>query len=287
VTPHDSSDRRWQSLHLFMNPPFEPFLIDQLRPFLQAEIDSGKLRRFFFIRYSEGGNHLRLRFLPRAPADESLGEWHRGLATRAERHLRHLGALGEDYRLETARYDRNEHYFGDTLDSVYAELLNEATSWLALDLLGSLGPERRTARWLVLVATLDLLLRRATLDAAERLAELGSSREFARRAAQSVGFPLKDPEAAGQRWADTVASACPRITAEADLEPRVERIVPPLRRVRQRGPRGRFVATHALHLLCNKLGFTLAEEHEAFATLERLAKANLTVRRKEENDEPK
>ena len=44
-----------------------------------------------------------------------------------------------------------------------------------------------------------------------------------------------------------------------------------MQRVRQYPDDGRFVATHALHLLCNKLGFSLGEEHEAFATLARLA----------------
>lgn len=266
-----SAGGRWQSLHLFMPHPFEPFLINQLTPLLLSDVEAGKLRRFFFIRYSEGGNHLRLRFLPRAPAGGSHDLWQQRLAACAELHLRRLGVAASDYRLEVADYDRCEHYFGETLETVYAELLNEETSWLALDLLCSLGPERRTMRWLVLVATLDSLLRLAARDTSERLAEITASRDFARRAARSVGFPLNNPEDAGRRWADTVATLTPRLTSEMALHSRVGGIVPTLRRVRHRRSRGRFVATHALHLLCNKLGFSLAEEHEAFATLARLA----------------
>jgi hypothetical protein len=46
-----------------------------------------------------------------------------------------------------------------------------------------------------------------------------------------------------------------------------------LRRARRVRPNGPFVAMHALHLLCNKMGLSPHEEHRLMTALDRLAPA--------------
>src|SRR5262249_17964742 len=108
-------------------------LLDWLLPALETEWAAQRVKRFFFIRYSEGGLHLRLRFLPKKGMDPAfLDEWLSQLVTG---FARRQGIAPERCCIERHLYDRNVLYFGETTDSVYAELLNEQTSYLALKLL--------------------------------------------------------------------------------------------------------------------------------------------------------
>lgn len=239
----------WLSFHLFLQENPDDFLVSALPPFLAAESERGSFRRFFFIRYSEGGLHLRLRFLVRHREDleERLAEC---VAT----------ATAAGYRLEAVPYDRTQHYFGETLASVYSELLNEATSRLALRLLASDGERTPLRRWLVLTAALGVLAD-----------DLEDSRSFARRAADSLfgseAVPaLDEGERAARRWAVTLEAVRARLLPALGADPDVRRLTALLRRVR-RLPGGASVGVHALHLLCNKLGFSLIEEYAAFAAL--------------------
>lgn len=265
----------WSSYHLFLSRDVDAFLIGHLLPFLETEATAERLRRFFFIRYGEGRSlHLRLRFRPRRAAAAT------GLGERLECCVRAAAPQDPGLRLEEHPYRRSEHYFGESFASVQAELLNEATSWLALRLLRALGPEDRGRRWLTLASTLDLVARRAARGEGELLEAFTESCGFARLAARRLEQPLVGPpERAGKRWAAAVAAARPRVATALAGEPTLPRIAALLRRARREpGPPdgrrpegGRFVATHALHLLANKLGFSLGEEHEAFATLKHLA----------------
>ncbi len=255
----------WLSWHLTMNRPYDPFLVDQLLPWLTEEVEADRLRRFFFIRYDEGGEHLRLRFRPGAAGD--------GLVGRLEARVRqYLEASGGEFRLQAVPYRRSEHYFGEKSASVYAELLNESTSWLALRLLSSLGTAHRFQRWLVLAATLDALHRRADDEEVELAAALTDSCEFPLRVAQAMGQPPADPAGRpGERWASAVAAVRPRVAKALDGDVAAGKTVALMRRCRKFPDDGPFVAVHALHLLCNKLGFSLGEEYEAFTTLHYLA----------------
>lgn len=252
----------WQSYHVFLQEGLgaaaDAFLVDGIYPEIRRQEESGRLKRFFFIRYSEGGPHLRLRLLP--DSDQSA------LPLEEEIH-RIVDEHGG--RLESHGYDRVEHYFGETPESVYAELLNVSTTELSLALLQSFGPDRRGERWITLTCLLGsiLLAARDNNDRRRLRATLEESRSFALRTGFSMGIgPEKAGEDAGRRWAETVEQAWPQVVAGLPnglIEPTVRL----LRRVRRRGPEGRNVAIHALHLLCNKTGFSLAEEHETFATL--------------------
>lgn len=259
-----SGDPRWLGYHLHAPEPWEPLLLECLAPALDAERRQGRLRRFFFLRYGEGGPHLRLRLLPRGGTDGD--EVRRRLETRVGSWL----GAGE-WRLEAHPYDREELYFGAARESVYAELLNEATSELALRLLGAPGGESRGRRWLALAALLDVLLGGSTAGEDRRAAALAASRRFAREAAAAVGRPVAESSAAPPPPGAAAALAQARTGLGPALaaEPRVQRTARLLARARRCGPRGGLVAVHALHLLCNKLGLSLHEEHDLFTALAR------------------
>lgn len=250
----------WLSFHLFLQDGFDDFLISALPPFLAAESERGSFCRFFFIRYSEGGDHLRLRFL--APQG-------RGLEERLARCVAAVAGVG--FRLEPVPYDRTQHYFGETRASVYAELLNETTSRLALRLLAAYAGQARLRRWLVLAAALDLVIENLTAGEADRRAWLAESRGFARRAAEEIRGPeagpaLDEDERTADRWSAPLEAVRARLLPLLGSDRDVLRLTALLRRVR-RLPGGSSVGVHGLHLLHNKLGFSLIDEHAAYAAL--------------------
>jgi thiopeptide-type bacteriocin biosynthesis protein len=69
------AERGWLSLHVFGVADTDRFLTDAVRPLVTALGRAGLLTRYFFIRYWEGGPHVRLRVLPCDPAqrDRILG----------------------------------------------------------------------------------------------------------------------------------------------------------------------------------------------------------------------
>lgn len=252
---------RWAAFHLHLGFPFEPFLAGPLAEAVSGARWSREVRRFFFIRYGEGGPHVRLRVLPRPGADlDAVRDLLEGaLCEHVRRHPQ------EGARVETAAYVRGEHYFGDNLRSVYAELLNEQTSLLCLRMLRTPGMERAAARQAVLAAALDLLLRSAFGAGDRYRAAIEDSRRFGEETARAFG---EEPHLAG---AEVLNALLDRVgaTVEAGLsrDPSVPRIGRLLRRVSACPPNGAFVATHALHLLCNKAGFSLSDEFRIFSVL--------------------
>src|SRR5215218_10501986 len=110
----------WLSFHVFLPGPFDSFLVDHLAPALQDDLKSGTIKRFFFIRYSEGGNHIRLRLMSGAQSG-NLEQW---LNRLVENFAAATSSGLESCRVEQHRYDRSDLYFGETVFSVYAELLN-------------------------------------------------------------------------------------------------------------------------------------------------------------------
>lgn len=261
--------RRWSSFHLHLPGSHARFLVEHLAPWLAAEAAS--FRRFFYLRYGEGGLHLRLRFLPHGgrPPDGLR----RALEACAEAYLETLGPSLRrlHYRIEEHPYRRGEHYFGDTPASAYAELLNEASSWLALRLLRSVGALDRRRRWLLLVGSLDALLRTSVEGDCDRIRALTESRAFATRILERTGGAPDEWVASHQRTGHALRRAVPRVVSALGDDASARRLAALLRRTRARCPDGRFVATHALHLFANKLGYSVTEEARAFYALAELA----------------
>jgi thiopeptide-type bacteriocin biosynthesis protein len=255
---------RWHSLHLFGMEPPERFLAQALLPWLRQEVAAGRVRRFFFIRYSEGGPHLRLRFMLDAGLDaETVGAELLRLAGAPP------GESATGARVESHAYDRGELYFGETRATVYSELLNEATSWLALSLLAPLAGQDMGRRLAAAASTAYLLLERAA-DRGEELAEaIAEGREFAGRSALQAGLDTRPRVVGGaDALAEAVHVALPRLRAGLASHGGLARAAALVRRARRGAASERFAATHGVHLLCNKLGLSLAGEHEAFAALE-------------------
>ncbi|GAA3222657.1 hypothetical protein GCM10020256_30240 [Streptomyces thermocoprophilus] len=57
----------WHSLHLHRYAGQDRFLVEHLTPVVAPLRDSGELESFFFLRYWQGGHHIRLRLRPADP----------------------------------------------------------------------------------------------------------------------------------------------------------------------------------------------------------------------------
>ena len=256
----------WASFHVFLPGRVEPFLRGPLLRGVKEERARGRLRRFFFLRYGEGGPHLRLRFLPTpGTPPEALGG---SVEAWARAHAEAEAGSLDTVRVERHPYDRAALYFGETRASVYAELLNEATSWLALGLLCAPGGDRRSHRWLAGAGVVHVLLTRTARDAADLRAWLHESRGFARRAGRELGCeaPVR-PDQVREAVLGPLGAALPKVAAALADHPAAARIPRLMRRARDDAASGSFVGVHALHLLLNKLGLSLADEDEIFGAL--------------------
>jgi thiopeptide-type bacteriocin biosynthesis protein len=266
-----SSSGRWLGFHLQLRAPHEPFLADHLAPWLEREVEARRVRRFFFIRYGRDGGHLRVRLLPTPGTQEAA--LRAALESTVCGYLeKNSGAAAADPWLEEQPYSRSVHYFGENRASVYAELLNEATSWLCLRIVRGPGGDRWVCRWLVLIATLHQLVRGTSLDDGDFAYLVEEGRAFARQGWESLGLSIVDEALLDdQPLLLGAARAALARGAAAAGDPLVRHTVRLLRRTRRYAPHGGHVATHALHLLCNKLGFSFYEEYNLFTALRRLA----------------
>ncbi|MCO6478585.1 MAG: thiopeptide-type bacteriocin biosynthesis protein [Phaeodactylibacter sp.] len=64
--------KEWLSVHLFFAGSLSAFIVEAIVPFLQYAKRDGFIDRYFFIRYGEGGQHIRLRFYTEKQKHEEL-----------------------------------------------------------------------------------------------------------------------------------------------------------------------------------------------------------------------
>lgn len=154
----------WMSAHLFCAPPWEDLLLLRIEPLARRAMAAGDLRVFFFIRYFEGGPHLRVRFQCGPVAQQRFAAALENVAREEGRARRDCG-LGEEASTVTVRwigyepeYDRYggaegvaiaERHFFDSTNAVLAALRRLrspalAARWepavhLCAGLLGGLG----------------------------------------------------------------------------------------------------------------------------------------------------
>ena len=250
----------WLSFHIFLPGAFNTFLVDHLTPALQNDLKAGTIKRFFFIRYSEGGNHIRLRLMARAQSDD-FERWLNGLVKKfAIATATDLNSC----RVEQHPYDRSALYFGETLSSVYAELLNEQTSALGLRLLAQYP--RRERLVVVLASILNFLFAGSVDNLEDFKAKLEDSSRFASKTAVDLGFRTQRDERFEAGLRKALLQLLPQSSTLVQ-DQTIQRIVRLLRRTRKCQPSGEHVATHALHHLCNKLGVSIVEEYNLFSTL--------------------
>jgi hypothetical protein len=79
------ADREWVSAHVFCSDGLDPLLTDAVRPLVGELVAANLVRGCFFLRYWEGGPHLRLRLLPAADNHARVREL---VAERCAEHLR-------------------------------------------------------------------------------------------------------------------------------------------------------------------------------------------------------
>lgn len=258
---------RWCAAHIFLSKAMDEFLYLSLGPLLIEWKRTAVVKRFFFIRYSEGGPHIRLRMMPGRAVPPSLLLLR--LADTFEAFRR--GEAPEfGGRIVETRYDRSADYFGENAESVYSELLNEQTSLLALALCSRSFKSRAQVvasgagalSYLIQASSVDReSARRITAQssrfASQVLADLGWSR-------QETGASTSEKFKAILRRVSTDMSPELRATAAA----RTARL---LKRARQQTRGGRFVAVHSMHLFCNKIGILPPEEFQIFEALREIA----------------
>lgn len=155
------ADREWLSVYLFFNgwiyePPCDRVVVDVVEPFVRRCQARGWVDQYFFIRYSEFGPHVRLRFLGRP--DVLGGEVWPALVE----HLRaHNPAVEIDARPETpgapqradgdpvlvthvarVEYEPETERYGGPDALLVSERLFEVSSDAAFALTAKMTPER-------------------------------------------------------------------------------------------------------------------------------------------------
>lgn len=100
----------WVSAHVFYHDSLDGLIVDLVGPLTTELADRGLADDWFFLRYWDGGNHLRLRVRPSGRAAEHTVRT--VIADRATRHLRDRPARRimsrEDYREFADRLSRAE-----------------------------------------------------------------------------------------------------------------------------------------------------------------------------------
>lgn len=245
---------QWQGCHIYMERPFEPFLRRCLFPWAATETAAGRVRRFFFLRYDEGGPHIRLRTMAGRSA---TGDVYRALREQCDSGL----GVWPACRFEDVRYAREAMYFGTTIATVYSDLLNVETSSLAMRVLRA-DPDH-TQKWLTAAAMFFTIQRSSTNAQRACSRSLLDSSQFARLILMSHNDCHDDRRLPPNRRLDAalrhVILGAPSWWA-ADAT--VAHTAALIRRVRRYVAGGSRVATHALHLLINKLGLSTVEEYK-------------------------
>ena len=162
----------WTSLHAYLGARQDEFLLDTVRPVVEASA----VQSFFYLRYWEGGPHLRLRARTTdpdglylrlraagVPADEQLDarryQAAAGHAAALERRNEYDAVLRRPGTLEYGRYEPDHATYGrgEALDAVEEHFAESTT--VALDVLD------QPARTHTATAILTVLAFGATLGA--------------------------------------------------------------------------------------------------------------------------
>jgi lantibiotic biosynthesis protein len=130
----------------------DEILITAVRPLTQKLIESGEIDRWFFIRYADPHDHLRVRF------HGNPSDLHRAIEPISE-HFRPLVASGKLWKFEFDTYQREIERYGGIEGLLAAEELFCADSEAVLDILQELaGDEGLDIRWRTALLGIDQLL---------------------------------------------------------------------------------------------------------------------------------
>lgn len=231
---------------------------DLLTRFISSIESNIGRRRWFYLWYAEGGLHLRMRIRARDVDDEAKIA---ALVNLCACNLRFSSAVCSE------RYLRAVHGFGETMESALAELLHEATSRLALQIISSIQPRRDSNLWVVAACSVWMLAKRG-IPVGDRAEYLARSLIFARRVwridptIDSMGGD--DPRV---RAVDRSMGRVALFLTNNRLARRASRLIA---RLWARGALGRFVAVHGVHMFCNELGMSIQREYVILRVLAEL-----------------
>ncbi len=196
----------WLSAHLhFIGAPYgadgDRVILQVVGPFVALGMREGWLGGYFFVRYTDGGPHIRLRF--------------RGRTTGADEMLRvalveHTRSIAVFPLIRWNKYDPELDRYGGPEAIVVAERYFEASSRAALALLRPLDSSERTARLGKALLAVLVLLHTFTRDVEHAAALAGKYRRanlysFARAEHQDVKW-LEAFDAGYDRQATTLPS---------------------------------------------------------------------------------
>ena len=157
---HPGDKYVWIGSHVHFRGDLHGFECDRLlRVLVQPVIDELRrgnlIRRSFFVRYSEGGNHLRVRMLlaPEASAERLVGEYTRISERIAQTARSGIATTSRwvDYRPELERYGGTSAT--QTAESLFADSSTAALKLLSDDLVSE-RPIRLGRAMMATVATL-------------------------------------------------------------------------------------------------------------------------------------
>ena len=260
-------ENEWISYHIYLPWTGNEFLADFLPPLISHLKAEKQIKRFFFIRYTEGNYHIRLRLQLTGKSQRSTIKNFLNLTLKDFGKSSHIAA--SEIRFEANNYSREKHYFGHTKESVYAELINEQTSCLSMQMLAGVK-NNDSSLLLKFTALIYWLFAFTSFNESDLKRSLEESRDFTEKnkSGESVTnfkteILLRNLPIAINRMSDAAAKS-----------QNVQQTVRLLKRLKLYSPHGRFVATHAIHLFSNKLGFSLSQESEIYNLL---SKSGITL----------
>ncbi|WP_437755140.1 thiopeptide-type bacteriocin biosynthesis protein [Sorangium sp. So ce1389] len=240
----------------------DALLLGLVDPLVSGLEGSGAIDRFFFLRYAEGGDHLRLRVRVAPGRDPE------GVAARVDAAAARCAAVS---RAEAAAYEPELEKHGGPVGMEIAERQFFASSRFALGCIRKTAGRPR-ARALVAACALDALLARAGVAGDARRSFLAAYarhwRTFA-RAISGVELACAAPDAESVALVralvrgEGLAALGELVDGERALLAAFDADLPELAEASRRGALGAplaTVVTNLAHTFHNRLGLTLAFE---------------------------
>ena len=123
----------WISAHIFHNQPFEKVLVNLIHPILETLTNKKLSQQFFFIRYWEGGPHIRLRV---KPTHENYHEEIKIIINTLSKNYFETENTGDvKYNIEFPAYTQELERYGGTAAIAIAEKHFGSSSGAVLHLL--------------------------------------------------------------------------------------------------------------------------------------------------------
>ena len=279
---------RWLYLQLYTGSATADLVLrDAVSPLVARAMESGAADRWFFIRYNDPQNHLRVRFGGEPARLREIIDW-------LPEFLDPLLAEGRIWRWQLDTYEREVERYGGPEGMEIAERIFHADSEAVLSILDDLAGDRGADwRWRVALVGIDRLLADFGFDLPGRRDVLSRLRrsfgnEFAAGAQLTRQLAQRLRETGDELYEllTAVTPDHPLAGSIAALERRSARLTPLVAELRAHESRGELttrvdqLVTSYIHMFVNRLIRSDARRHELVLydllhrlTLSRLARA--------------